>query len=89
MLMIIMQKKMLMLPTTHQVALSCRTDDQQWFFCLWHSPTRDKQCAIQVSPLSFLCYLGLTIIIIVNRIVTITIVIFVLSRSYQNYNEYS
>ena len=37
-------------PTTNQVALSCRTDDQQWFFCLWHSPTRDKQCAIQVLP---------------------------------------
>ena len=29
--------------------LSCRTEEQKWFFCLWHSPTEDKQCAIQVA----------------------------------------
>ena len=50
MLMIVKKNKMFMNLATNQVALSCRTDDQQWFFCLWHSPTRDKQCAIQVSP---------------------------------------
>ena len=34
-----------------KVRLSCRTEEQQWFFCLWHSPTEDKQCAIQVGDI--------------------------------------
>ena len=36
------------------VRMSCRTD-KQWFFCLWHSPSQDKQCAIQYHQPERIC----------------------------------
>ena len=36
------------------VRMSCRTD-KQWFFCLWHSPMQDKQCAIQYDQPERIC----------------------------------
>ena len=46
--------------------LSCRTEEQKWFFCLWHSPTEDKQCAIQVA----INTLAIAIIIIIITIIS-------------------
>ncbi|XP_023336101.1 uncharacterized protein LOC111707264 [Eurytemora carolleeae] len=37
-----------------RVRLSCRTDTQ-WFFCLWHSPSQDIQCAIQYDQPTSVC----------------------------------
>ena len=36
------------------VRMSCRTE-RQWFFCLWYSPLRDKQCAIQYNQPESVC----------------------------------
>jgi len=36
------------------VRLSCETDTQ-WFFCLWHSPSEDVQCAIQYDQPTSVC----------------------------------
>ena len=36
------------------VTISC-TSSMPWFFCLFHSPMGDKQCAIQESEVSSVC----------------------------------
>ena len=36
------------------VRMTCRTE-KQWFFCLWHSPSQDKQCAIQYDQPQRIC----------------------------------
>ena len=45
--------------------LSCRTEEQKWFFCLWHSPTEDKQCAIQVAINTLAIAIIITIITVI------------------------
>ena len=37
-------------PEGSPLSLSC-SSSSPWFFCLWHSPRGDKQCAIQVGQL--------------------------------------
>ena len=34
------------------VRLSCLTD-QQWFFCLWNSPSLEQSCAIQSCAIQY------------------------------------
>ena len=36
------------------VNLSCRTDNR-WFFCIWNSPSGNKQCAIQENTPQNVC----------------------------------
>ena len=36
------------------INLSCRTDNR-WFFCIWNSPSGNKQCAIQENTPQNVC----------------------------------
>merc|ERR1712180_496648 len=36
------------------LTLSC-SSSSPWFFCLWHSPVGDKECAIQESEVTSVC----------------------------------
>ena len=50
------------IPEGSKLTISC-SSSTPWFFCLFHSPMGDKQCAIQESEVSSVCsQLGSTIL---------------------------